>query len=342
MTETRDNSPELHPPPAKDNFKLIYGIGPVTEKRLYKAGIHTFAQLAKLSPEAIAGCVPSLSATQVQDQDWIPQARRLATGRLGSKPRRKQKDIPTTRQHYENFTFEFLLNEKNKIHRLRITHVQSGDVDTWRSWNPEEITGFLARHTGARLALPVPQRTARVKNRNTLQPSLSSTNSIADAEETASFPPAKQESALTITRENTSNAALVRPAQKEALPQIHVLEWKTVIPGSNQSLRDLPQSQIFEVCLTLEISESDIPAISHLDITGRLFAKKVGGGSRQVIGEVQSRIPYSPILNLTIDSHSLSPGLYRLEAAIETMPAGTTTSPYHFTALIAGGLIHVY
>ena len=342
MTETRDNSPELHPPPAKDNFKLIYGIGPVTENRLYNAGIHTFAQLAKLSPEAIADCVPSLSATQVQGQEWIPQARRLASGRIGSKPRRKQKDIPTPRQHYENFTFEFLLNEKNKIHRLRITHVQSGDVDTWRSWNPVEISGFLARHTGARLALPVPQRTARPKNGNTLQPSHPSTKLIADVEENASFPPADPESALPMVGENTSNTALVTPTHEEASGQIRLLEWKTRIPGSNQNLRDLPQNQIVEVCLTLEISDTDLPAIPYLDIAGRLFAKKVGGGSSQVMGEVQSRIPYSPIFNLTIDSHSLSPGLYRLEAAIETMPAGTTTSPYHFTALIAGGLIHVY
>ena len=342
MTETRDNSPELHPPPAKDNFKLIYGIGPVTENRLYNAGIHTFAQLAKLSPQAIAGCVPSLSATQVQEQEWILQARKLASGRRGSKPRRKQENMPTTRQHYENFTFEFLLNEKNKIHRLRITHVQSGDVDTWTNWSPEDITGFLARHTGARLALPMPLSTARVKNRNTLLPSLSSTKSVADVEESASLPPAEQEPALTMAGENTSNTALVKSTQEEASGQIRLLEWKTLIPGSNQNLRDLPQSQIFEVCLTLEISESDIPAISHLDITGRLFAKKIGGGSRKVIGEVQSRIPYSPILNLTIDSHSLSPGLYRLEAAIETKPAGTTKSSYEFTALIEGGLIQVY
>lgn len=342
MTDTRDQSSELHLSPIKDDFKRIHGIGPVTEKCLHDAGIHTFAQLAQLSTEDINGYLPSLSANRARTKKWILQAQRLTSGREESKPRRKQSEGPTSRQHYENFTLEFLLSEKNKIHRLRITHVQSGDVDTWTNWNAEEISSFLARHTGARLAPPVPYKSARIKKRNTFQPSLSSAESIADVEESASFAQSEQEPALTIAGENTPYAALVKPTQKEATPQIRLLEWKTLLPGSNQNLRNLPQNQKFEVCLTLELSESDIPAISLLDITGRLFAKKIGGGSRQMIGEFQSRVPYSPILNLSIDSNELSQGLYRLEAAIETKAAGTTSSSSEFTALIEGGLFQIY
>ena len=149
MTRKRNSTPRVASSRAVDDFKIIYGIGPLYEKHLHNAGVRTFAQLAKLTPEDVATHLPNLSASQIRKQGWSLQARKLAAKKAKAKPRRKKPTVPTTSQHYENFTLEFLLNEKNKLRRLRIMHVQSGDVETWANWNSEEVSYFLARHTGA-------------------------------------------------------------------------------------------------------------------------------------------------------------------------------------------------
>ena len=150
MTRKRTTAPSAASSRVVDDFKIIRGIGPLYEKHLHDAGIRTFAQLAKLSSEDVAIHLPNLSASQIRKQGWIIQARKLATKAV-SKLRGKKSTVPTTRQHYENFTIEFLLNEKNKLRRLRIMHVQSGDVETWANWQTEEVSHFLARHSGTRI-----------------------------------------------------------------------------------------------------------------------------------------------------------------------------------------------
>jgi len=95
--------------------------------------------------------------------------------------------------------------------------------------------------------------------------------------------------------------------------------------------------------LTLDITKASLPVNTQLDVTGKLFAKKMGGGSRQVIGEIQRILPSTPIIDLTIDSAALTQGLYRLEALIELNPAEAVGSAVpKIDAAIQGGLFQVY
>ena len=83
-----------HPPrsrplesPEFDDLKLINGIGPAVERRLHGVGIYTYAQLAALSPADIAAAVADLaglSAERIIKQDWISQARKLASESISS------------------------------------------------------------------------------------------------------------------------------------------------------------------------------------------------------------------------------------------------------------------
>jgi len=69
-------------PPHIDTIQLIDGIGPAIERRLHSIGIYTFAQLAALSPADIAASVADiagLTTERIIKQDWIGQARRLAS-----------------------------------------------------------------------------------------------------------------------------------------------------------------------------------------------------------------------------------------------------------------------
>jgi len=64
-----------HSGPAKrDSFQQIRGIGPVYEKRLYNAGIITFADLAAQNPERIREIIQSTSH-KIGPEAWIEEAR---------------------------------------------------------------------------------------------------------------------------------------------------------------------------------------------------------------------------------------------------------------------------
>ena len=67
------------PPVTTDDLILIKGIGSILAKRLHKAGIYSYNQLAVLSPDALAEKVSGLSAKHITRQDWIGQARALLT-----------------------------------------------------------------------------------------------------------------------------------------------------------------------------------------------------------------------------------------------------------------------
>ena len=64
-----------------DDFKLIKGIGPAIERRLHEVGVTTFAQLAALSPDALATLVEGagVSSGRIVTQDWIGRAGELAS-----------------------------------------------------------------------------------------------------------------------------------------------------------------------------------------------------------------------------------------------------------------------
>lgn len=65
----------------KDDLKLINGIGPTVEKRLFDDGIYTFAHLAAFLPGDIAAKLtglPGMSAKRIIREDWIGQASKLA------------------------------------------------------------------------------------------------------------------------------------------------------------------------------------------------------------------------------------------------------------------------
>jgi hypothetical protein len=60
-----------------DDLTLLRGIGPAFARRLHQAGIHTYTQLARLTPEQLAKrCEVDLG--RIQRDDWIGQAAALA------------------------------------------------------------------------------------------------------------------------------------------------------------------------------------------------------------------------------------------------------------------------
>jgi len=332
--------------PEMDDFKLINGIKQGIQHRLQTADILIYAQLASLTPEDILsklGKVNTYSIKRIEEEDWIGQARELHSKKAQLKPRREETTEPTIRQHYENFTIEFLLDGKNVARRTRVAHVQSGDADTWAGWEAERVLDFITRHAGVRRRITRP--TAPLPLKPKLMPSsISTEQSSKVTTETASLVPVK------ITEENSESlpsfavarstpqvptlaniqstgiAPLPLPSPQDmlsAIGKINLLDWKISLPNTDQSLHNLPHDQAFDVSLTLDLNDVSIPETSELDCIVALYAKKLGGRNRHLLGETQKTLAFENILVLTISQMILGPGAYRLDALVTLRLAGT-------------------
>lgn len=68
------NSPDES---SSDDLTAIRGIGSATQNRLYRAGIKSYGQLARATPEDVRKILGKL-ARGADVEDWIAQAKQLA------------------------------------------------------------------------------------------------------------------------------------------------------------------------------------------------------------------------------------------------------------------------
>ncbi len=347
-----------------DDLTCIHGIGPIIKRRLHKGGIYTLVDLAESSVDAIAAILPNMSAKQITKQGWIPQARKLVSGKAKTIARKKKITGSTSHQHYQNFTLEFLLDEKNRTHRLRLIHVQSGDVDTSVGWDTGRLINFLSRHTGAHLPnpksatsmaakpelavtlsssagqpseeMPKPTSMPLIEGSNSkinLQPWIETVQSICQRPVSINLPAAE------------ALSQQIPSAESPASPinQICLLEWKTFLDKTIQSTPIIPHDKKLDTSLTINIANTSLAEFPQLDVTLFLYAKKIGGGHRQVIGDVKETIPYANNLDLAICNASLPVGLYRLEALLTLTPGGASfLARSSVRATFSGGLFQFY
>lgn len=66
----------------KDDLKLIWGVGPVLERRLHELGITKFSQIAAWSGADIAAIEPKLETIpdRIRRERWVETCRRLNAG----------------------------------------------------------------------------------------------------------------------------------------------------------------------------------------------------------------------------------------------------------------------
>jgi predicted flap endonuclease-1-like 5' DNA nuclease len=77
-SETTRLSPAVPRPPVPDNLEEIDGIGPVIARRLNQNGIHTFEQLAALTPESLRSILGDAIQRLADEASLIEQARQFA------------------------------------------------------------------------------------------------------------------------------------------------------------------------------------------------------------------------------------------------------------------------
>ncbi|MFL5805446.1 MAG: M36 family metallopeptidase [Roseiflexaceae bacterium] len=193
-----------------DDLKLINGIKTGMERRLHSVGIRTYAKIAAMTPAELAAAVgmPGYSAERIAKQDWIGQARELAGLPLSDAEQPAQTEVlaglvdlhaeeqsdlaprepgqetaePVSRQHYEMFNVQLLLDENNEVRRTHVVHfdqggLQKGGEDTWAGWEDGRLVSFFVEQAALR-SRPAQQTTDAADELNGLDGSVATADDL--------------------------------------------------------------------------------------------------------------------------------------------------------------------
>jgi hypothetical protein len=129
-----------------DNFELIEGIGAATAARLHETGVRTFAELAALSPEAIAERLAPrmrVSADAIKKRQWVEHAAALAAEGT-PEPAGEESG-----QHsYTLFHVTLTLDEHHEVFRTYVKCPRSNAEDQWAGWNVRRLEAFILAQAG--------------------------------------------------------------------------------------------------------------------------------------------------------------------------------------------------
>lgn len=274
-------------PPRIEDLKLIHGIGPEIEKKLNGVGIYTFAQLTAMLPADISAAVAGLagaSTDRIIKQDWIGQARKLATSSISTEAQLGS-EIPMEPQHLSTFTLELLLDKDNDVRRSHITHIESGEEDAWDSWQDRRLVNFLVHRAGLNVPL--------------LEPIAS------DVAAKEPLPPAAAEPALAVPVVVAATAPLGGVLR---ISEVEVVSAES--PGPQKLLH---YGQPFEVHVTLDLSDVIVFEDTPLSYKISVYGKSVEGHPCQTVGEISGIS--KPIDSVTLNVRGTTPptGIYRLQ-----------------------------
>lgn len=263
---------------ARDDFKLITGIGPAIERRLHEAGIVTYNQLAGLKDEAIAEQLQGLagmSPERIREQEWIRQARELAG--LDSLVEETPNATEANGQHYATFTVELLLEKTNEVRRTRVVHVQDRDTETWAGWDATRLLQFM--------------------------------------EEQAGFPPAP---ALTPSAKSETDGPRETERGTALTGVVQVREVELLRDDVPVSSHLVSRDQPFDVRLVLDMETAQIPTNAALRYSAQLYAKGLRDGRRHILGQANGETPAAESLVIQVPARAsqMTGGAYRLEADI--------------------------
>jgi hypothetical protein len=268
--------------PKEGDFHLIPGIGPGIEQRLHAAGIVTFDQLARLSPEEITAALHGLvgiTPERIQEQNWCSAAARLAEPMTPATPP-ADPTAPGERQHYETFHLELLMDESCTVRRTRLKNLQTNAPFVSARWDPDRMIDWIAEQI--RLASPGADAAPEV-------------SPTPEAAPQAAEPPA---------------------ARKERLPwrgELIFNEVQLFNAGNMQPGRLFTANQPIEIRLWLHLALALPPAQKTVICRVDAQAHRLGSDVNQHIGHLEIQISAAAEIPIAIPTAGLPVGAYHLE-----------------------------
>jgi hypothetical protein len=294
-----------------DDFRKIAGIGPVLAQRLWDAGILSYHDLGRHTPEEIAAVLTDMagiSPERIASQNWIGQASDLA----GPPPEQSG-----PRQHYAAFHIEFLLDSDNSVRRSKVHHHQTDANDAWPGWDEERLLSFLRD----RIPLAVAQRPADIAGAG---PPLAR----APSEPPATIP------------SNASQPPAAAPSESLP-PSFLVIEELAPVRDSQISYIQHIDEPI-SVRLTLRIDPTDGPVGAAFECGVEISARKLGSHERLPVGTTHGSIRGNDPVSYELTGPPLSAGLYRLVAIVDIYPTShSPQEPPLYSRTVFGDLLQV-
>ena len=296
MTQRGDPKPSSAGRPG-DDFRKIDGVGRRFEQRLWDAGIFTYKDLARRTPEEIAAVLAPMAG--ISPERIASQARELA----GSPP---EASVP--RQHYAAFHVEFLLESDNSVRRTKVHQHQTDARDAWSGWDGERLLSFL------RDRIPLPAA-ATPGDAPGVEPAQTQTDEPA---QTQTGEPAQMQ-----TRVQEPASAEPASADQPSVPvpdrlpslSLNIEELAPIRDG--QHSRILSASEPSSVRLTMRINQVGAPIHDTFDFTATIVARKFAGHDRSPLGTAHGTIRARDPLSVEVTGPALPADLYRLVATVE-------------------------
>ena len=273
-----------------DDLRAVRGIGRETARRLYEAGVRTFADLARHTSSEIA-TKARVHAPRVQREDWIGQARELAE-RSSPADAEGPEIASDATEHRESFILRLTLDDDNKVIRTVVTHVRSErEAPSWAGWDTAQLLEFLSEYVD--LGGEAEARPAAA---------------AATAGEPELAPPAV--------------AAGGEPEPAPPTPplpsEVRLRELEVVPTASGAPQWSLEADEPFTVRLAFDLQGTEPSSRAPLAYNVTIVARTVGESRRQTqtVGESDGMLGGTGGAAVELRSAGLPPGIYRLDGAL--------------------------
>jgi len=323
-----------------DDFQQVQGIGAAIGRRLHDAGIHTYQDLAALTPEQIAASLAGmagLSPARIASQDWTGQAARLAGSAAPTLP--SGSAAPTLPsepdQRYASFHVEFLLGVNGSVRRTKVHHHQSGSDEAWAGWDEDRLLALL-RDQIPLMADRQPVEAAHAPSPTAPSPAEPEMAVFSEAQPDRVTASGDQPDGAVPSGEQPDAAVPSGEQPPEPIPLGGHAETTDVLVGvSSSSLRvdyfgltrEGQRSRIWapgeptSIGFTLRVSRADTGEAAALDFTADVTASSVlGDDQRWPLGTVQGAVRAGEPLPVELTGGPLPRGLYRTEATVLIYP----------------------
>ena len=272
-----------------DDFRKIDGVGRRFEQRLWDAGIFTYKDLARRTPEEIAAVLAPMAG--ISPEHIASQARELA----GPPP-----EAPVPRQHYAAFHVEFLLESDNRVRRTKVHQHQTDARDAWPGWDEERLLSFLRD----RIPLPV---AATPGDAAGVEPAETQTDEPVETQTTDQRP----------VNVEPAPAGQLPPPAPDQLPawSLSIEELAPIRDG--QPSYTLSPNEPSSVHLTMRINPVGTPIHDTFDFAATIVARRFGGHDRSPLGISQGTIRGSDPISVEVTGPALPADLYRLVVTVD-------------------------
>lgn len=142
----KENKNQKNTPENKDDFEVISGIGASIAEALYQSGIYRFSELARFTSEDLADLLSArvafVSAQRIENDDWLGQARTLASEQSIHTPETNWRELA---DFFVSFGETVDADGIAKIH-TKVHHSQGDQSECWDGIVTEELIQWMLSH----------------------------------------------------------------------------------------------------------------------------------------------------------------------------------------------------